>query len=145
MTHVANDADDLGRHLVRPLHHNSPPYRAPIVVVSLYECLVHDHDARAFHAVLPIECATDEHGDPHRREIASAYERTARRERLRRITPRRLFLEPEPRAAVHAAERQKLDRSGSLYTGHAGDAIENLIEQRDSRLRPFHAEEQLQR
>src|SRR5437762_2273125 len=75
------------------------PTCATVPVIRLYECLIHDDDARAVHAILAVECASFDDRNPHGREVAAADERTFCEERSRRIAAS-LFAEPEAGAAV---------------------------------------------
>jgi hypothetical protein len=128
VTHISDNADDLGKRLIRPVYEDVPPKYSAVSKVPLRKRLVHDQDTRTGHPVSTVGWPAFQNRDAHRSEVPTTDERALRRQRSGRIPACGVFFEPEAGSTRHAPQRQELDRPRGLHTRHAFDAFENLID-----------------
>ena len=93
--------------------------------------LIDDGHAGAPVAVASIEGAPLTDGNPHRVEEAGAHQGAIGRQRAGRVAGR-LSLEPGPRAALHAGQRQELDRARRRHAREGVYPFEDPVEERDA-------------
>ena len=75
MPDVAHDTDDFGRPGVGPIADDALADGILVRAVLVDERLIHQRDARAVHAVLPLERPAPQNRDAHGRKVTAAHRR----------------------------------------------------------------------
>src|SRR5207249_11645695 len=95
VSHVADDADDVSRRLIRPDDGDGASERVPVRAELLHERLIHEHDAWTSDPILRSERASREQRDPHRGKISAADQGAVDRQRARGVEA---LLSPEAKS-----------------------------------------------